>query len=192
MYLYSRNEFTWGYTIFSWIRAVIRVFACLLDCSMMDTAVAAIDPTNGTLLHFKVETLIKCTVGCCVLCWVSKLFVLLTFESCGHEDNETCSDFLSLITLWIGEIPKTGFHLFIVCKHSKAVYRNLSRGQSDSFVIFGLLSIYKFVERLWGIEKKYDWRTNKWSDVYNNLYIWGIIIETGISLLSIALAYFGA
>lgn len=184
MYLYSSNEFTTGYIQFNLIRLVIRLIACVGDCSMMSAVIDGIDSSNRKIFQFDVETLITCTTSCCVFCCLSKLFAVFTVECCGCGGIETFSDILSLVTLWIGEIPNTGLHLLIVCTHTKAVYPDFKHG-----LFFGFMSIYKLVERLWGIKEKYDWRTNVWHEFFSHFYIWGIIIQTASSLLSIAIYF---
>lgn len=184
MYLYFSNEFTTGYTVFNFIRLIFRVIALVEDCTVMNAAIAAIDPSNPTFLQFRVETLLKSTTGLCVLCWVSKWLALFSIECFGWWDSEMISDRLSFLTLWIGEIPKTACHLLIVYKHTKSIYPNYKHGFG-----VGFLCIYKLVERGWGTEEEYDWRKNVWSGTMNNFYVWGIILETLAALLSIALAF---
>ncbi|BFZ18806.1 hypothetical protein BsWGS_21845 [Bradybaena similaris] len=176
------NEFTTGYKVFTFIRVAIRLCVCVGDCVMMETALADMDPSNRTLFQFKVQTLTEYNVALCAVCWVFKLLCVFVCESCVGRDIEKVLDIVSFLTLWIDEIPKTGFHLFIVCKHTQVVHRNYS-GR------LVLLSLYKLIERFKAVEEEYDWRPKKTPEVFNCLYVCGILIETVIALLSIAVAF---
>lgn len=148
--------------------------ACITDCMMVRDATKGKDPSNPEKHQSRLHIL-KCFTGLCCFFWVFKLIVSF-IEPYAGRDIEQMSDFLSLLTLWIGEIPKTVYHLFFVCNHGHKHHRNC-------ICWITLLSICKLGERFWGIGMKYDWRTDVHYEFYTISYIVGVITKFVLSLI---------
>lgn len=162
----------WGYIAFNFIRLFFRVSACVTDCMMMDDAMAGRDLSNSQRHQFNLDIMKSTTVLCCVL-WVLK--VITSFiEPCADRTVEDASDCMSFMTL-LGDILKTGVHLFFVCKHAQTYHQNYK-----GWIAF--LSICKFGERIYGSSSKYDWRHDEYSDNFNAIYFLGVIIKFVLSL----------
>lgn len=162
-----------GYIRFTSTRILFRTFACITDFIMIEDATKFKNPSNQERHHTNLNIL-KFFTGLCTVLWMVKGVISVVDPERGR-DLEQISDGMSLVTLLIGEIPKTGFHLFFVCKHAHRYNRYFI-----GVIIF--LSIYKLAERIWGIRMQYDWRTGAYPEVYTICYILGVIIKLLLSL----------
>lgn len=164
---------TWSYIGFNVIRFFFRFIACITDCMMMNDAVKGEDPSNRER-HQTNLNILQFSACLCLVLWILK-FILSIIEPQVGRKIEQLSDCVSFVTLWIGEIPHIGFHLFFVCKHAQKYHRNYRGG-----IIF--LSICKLVERILGFRMKYDWRNDKYTDDSNHCYFMEVIIKLFLSL----------
>lgn len=162
------RELAWGYILFSCIRFFFRLIACYIHCAMMYSALRSWDPSNPTSHKFY-HNIIQITTGLCCELWVFKLIISF-IEPCAGRKIEVISDIVSFMTLWIGEIPNTGFHLLFVCKHANTYHQIYTE-------IILISSICKLVERLCGIILNYDWRYYEYRECYSMSYILGVAIK---------------